>query len=180
MNCLRSLELWDRGFKSHSRHGCVCAFILCLCGQRPWDGLITRPRCPTVCEKWLRNWIRGLGPEWAGKAIEIKSLIQLYIWYFQEHNGTRTNGQNARFNFSRNRVHRSGDYIVIRHKSDQNRSAEPQSISFPSYRSQGQLSVRMYVQCICTDFFIIPRNPLRSKSSELNSLLYLLELKVSR
>jgi hypothetical protein len=34
--CLRhelssSLERWDRGFESHSRHGCLCAFILCLC-----------------------------------------------------------------------------------------------------------------------------------------------------
>jgi hypothetical protein len=28
MNCLRSLE--PCGFESHSRHGCLCAFILCL------------------------------------------------------------------------------------------------------------------------------------------------------
>jgi hypothetical protein len=25
---LRSLERWDRGFESHSRHGCLCALIL--------------------------------------------------------------------------------------------------------------------------------------------------------
>jgi hypothetical protein len=31
MNCLRSLERWDRGFESHSRYGCLCAFTLCLC-----------------------------------------------------------------------------------------------------------------------------------------------------
>jgi hypothetical protein len=31
MNCLRSLQRWDRGFESHSRHGCLSAFILCLC-----------------------------------------------------------------------------------------------------------------------------------------------------
>jgi hypothetical protein len=31
MNSLRSLESWDRGFKSHPRHGCLCAIILCLC-----------------------------------------------------------------------------------------------------------------------------------------------------
>jgi hypothetical protein len=31
MNCLRPLEHWDRGFESHSRHGCLCAFILCSC-----------------------------------------------------------------------------------------------------------------------------------------------------
>jgi hypothetical protein len=34
---------------------CVYAFIMCLCcpvfRQRPCDGLITRPRSPTVCEK---------------------------------------------------------------------------------------------------------------------------------
>jgi hypothetical protein len=33
----------------------VCAFILCLycpaCRQRPCDGLIPRPRSPTVCVK---------------------------------------------------------------------------------------------------------------------------------
>jgi hypothetical protein len=28
-NCLRSLERWDREFESHSRHGCLCAFIVC-------------------------------------------------------------------------------------------------------------------------------------------------------
>jgi hypothetical protein len=27
----RLLEHWDRGFESPSRHGCLCAFILCLC-----------------------------------------------------------------------------------------------------------------------------------------------------
>jgi hypothetical protein len=31
----------------------VC-FILCLCRQRPWDGLIPRPRSPTDC-LGLRN-----------------------------------------------------------------------------------------------------------------------------
>jgi hypothetical protein len=31
MNRLRPLKHWDRGFQSHSRHGCLCAFILCLC-----------------------------------------------------------------------------------------------------------------------------------------------------
>jgi hypothetical protein len=62
-----------RGFESHLRHGCLvcvcvysvivlsCVYVAAL--RRP------RPRKPTVCEKWLRNWIRGLGPEWAGRAI---------------------------------------------------------------------------------------------------------------
>jgi hypothetical protein len=31
MKYLRPLEPWDRGFESHSRHGCLSAFILCLC-----------------------------------------------------------------------------------------------------------------------------------------------------
>jgi hypothetical protein len=31
MNCLRSLEHWNRGFEFHSRHGSLCAFLLCLC-----------------------------------------------------------------------------------------------------------------------------------------------------
>jgi hypothetical protein len=31
MNCLPSLGRWDHGFESHSRHGCLCAFIVCLC-----------------------------------------------------------------------------------------------------------------------------------------------------
>jgi hypothetical protein len=51
MNCLRSLEHWDLGFDFHSRHGCLCEFILCLCCsvciKRPCDRLIPRPRRPT-------------------------------------------------------------------------------------------------------------------------------------
>jgi hypothetical protein len=31
MNRLRPFERWDRGFESHSKHGCLCAFILYLC-----------------------------------------------------------------------------------------------------------------------------------------------------
>jgi hypothetical protein len=30
MNCLRPLERWDRGFESHSRHGCLrlsCVYV---------------------------------------------------------------------------------------------------------------------------------------------------------
>jgi hypothetical protein len=29
-SCLLSLERWDHGFESHSKHGYLCAFILCL------------------------------------------------------------------------------------------------------------------------------------------------------
>jgi hypothetical protein len=31
MKRLRPLEHWGRGFEYHSGHGCLCAFILCLC-----------------------------------------------------------------------------------------------------------------------------------------------------
>jgi hypothetical protein len=40
MNRLRSLEHWDRGFESHSRHGCMCTFILCML-LRVGSGLAT-------------------------------------------------------------------------------------------------------------------------------------------
>jgi hypothetical protein len=60
---------------------CVYVFILGLCcpvfRQRPCDGLITRPRSPIISEKWLRNWIRGLGSEWAGRTIENKFSFRL-------------------------------------------------------------------------------------------------------
>jgi hypothetical protein len=59
MNCLRPLEHWDRGFESHSRHGCLSAFILfalsCVgnglaTGWSPVQGVL-----PTVLG--LGNWI---------------------------------------------------------------------------------------------------------------------------
>jgi hypothetical protein len=31
MKCLSSLERWDRGFESYSRHEGLFSFILCLC-----------------------------------------------------------------------------------------------------------------------------------------------------
>jgi hypothetical protein len=31
MDCLRPLEPWDRGLESHSRHGRLSTFFLCLC-----------------------------------------------------------------------------------------------------------------------------------------------------
>jgi hypothetical protein len=80
MNCLRSLGRWDRGFESHLRYEClVCVciysvFMLSCVKWRPCDELNTPPRTPTVCEKWLRNWIRDQGPEWAGRAIEKKNI----------------------------------------------------------------------------------------------------------
>jgi hypothetical protein len=40
-HCLRSLEHCDRGFESHSRHGCISTFILCLCCSYVGNGLAT-------------------------------------------------------------------------------------------------------------------------------------------
>jgi hypothetical protein len=61
MNRLRSLEHWDLGFESHSRHGCLCTFILCVgsglaTGWSPVQGVL-----PTVYG--LRNWKCGQGPQ---------------------------------------------------------------------------------------------------------------------
>jgi hypothetical protein len=58
MNWLHLLERWVPGFEPHSRHGCLCAFILCLCCSvcSSWSGhwLIPRPRNPTDCE-WIKE-----------------------------------------------------------------------------------------------------------------------------
>jgi hypothetical protein len=66
MSRLHPLDHWDRGFKSHSRHGCLFAFILCLCCSvcryRAYDGLIPFPRISNgdVCIKKLKNWSRSI------------------------------------------------------------------------------------------------------------------------
>jgi hypothetical protein len=69
------------------RHGYLCAFILCLCCSVyrwwPWDGLIPRPRSPTVCELLIWNRIRGLGAEWAGRATE-KKVSQKWRSYIRK------------------------------------------------------------------------------------------------
>jgi hypothetical protein len=61
MNRLRPLEHWDRGFESHSRHGCLCAFILCAD-----SGLVTgwypSKESYTLCIG-LRNWQSGQCPK---------------------------------------------------------------------------------------------------------------------
>jgi hypothetical protein len=66
MNCLRSLGHSDVGFESHSRHRCLCAFILCLycsvCRYPPCDGHIPRPRSPIVCVKMITEVNKRPGP----------------------------------------------------------------------------------------------------------------------
>jgi hypothetical protein len=80
MKSLCSLGRWYPGFESHSRYGClgVCMRLCCpVFRQRPCNGLITRPRSPTICEKWSWKWIRGEGPEWAGRAIGKKNPMKI-------------------------------------------------------------------------------------------------------
>jgi hypothetical protein len=75
MNLLRPLERLDRGFESHSGHGCLCAFILCLCcpvcagsglasGWSPVQEVL-----PSVYR--LRNWKSGQGPIKGCRATEV-------------------------------------------------------------------------------------------------------------
>jgi hypothetical protein len=54
------LKAWIFGV--YMRLFCVCV-VLCVGG-----GLATS--WSLVCEKWLRNWIRGQGPEWSERAIK--------------------------------------------------------------------------------------------------------------
>jgi hypothetical protein len=79
MNYLRSLERWDRGFESHSRHGCLCARLFCACvalcaggglatGWFPVQGVL-----PPVYR--LRNWRSGQGPTNGCRPIIITIMI---------------------------------------------------------------------------------------------------------
>jgi hypothetical protein len=60
--------------------GCVydlfCIYVVLCVGRGLVMGLITGPRSPTVCKKWLRNWIRGQGTERAGSVIEKKVKLK--------------------------------------------------------------------------------------------------------
>jgi hypothetical protein len=40
INCLRSLEHWDRGFEAHSSHGCLCACSGLAMGWSPVQGVL--------------------------------------------------------------------------------------------------------------------------------------------
>jgi hypothetical protein len=50
---------------------CMYAFILCLGSGLATGWSLVQGVLPSV-KKWLRNWKRGLGPEWAGRTIERK------------------------------------------------------------------------------------------------------------
>jgi hypothetical protein len=55
MNCFRSLERWDRGFESRSRHGCLycvrllCVYIVLHVGTGLATARSSRPSSPTDC-----------------------------------------------------------------------------------------------------------------------------------
>jgi hypothetical protein len=80
MNRPRPREHLDVGFESHSRHGCLCAFILCLCflcvdsglatGSSPIQGVL-----PTVYRiKKLKNWAKFQGSTTIQRERECGSL----------------------------------------------------------------------------------------------------------
>jgi hypothetical protein len=84
MNCLRLLGRWNREFESHSGHGflvyvCFYSVFVLSCVQvaalrradPPVKGVL-----PSV-KKWLRNWIRAQGPEWAGRATEESMVLKI-------------------------------------------------------------------------------------------------------
>jgi hypothetical protein len=68
-NCLRPLKHWDRGFESHSRHGCLCAFILCFVLFCVWRANPPFKESYRLCIG-LRNWKSGQGPTKVCSAIE--------------------------------------------------------------------------------------------------------------
>jgi hypothetical protein len=81
MKSLRPLEHWNLGFESHSRHECLCAFILCLCVlYRSLQAL--RRADPSSKESYrlcigLRNWKRGRGPTKGCRAKEKRKVWRL-------------------------------------------------------------------------------------------------------
>jgi hypothetical protein len=86
INCLRSLERWDHWFESHLMYGCLeCVCVYCVCVVLCLgSGFVTRWSLvqgvlPSV-KKWLRNWIRGLGSEWTGRAIETNSVDEIWTY----------------------------------------------------------------------------------------------------
>jgi hypothetical protein len=72
----RTLGLWVQiplkawMFGVYMRLFCVCVF-LCLGSSLAMGWPLIQGGLPPV-KKWLRNWIRGLGPEWPGRTIEGK------------------------------------------------------------------------------------------------------------
>jgi hypothetical protein len=75
LNCLRSLERWDRGFESLSRHGCLyCVRLYCVCFVLCVETL-RRADSPSK-----ESWKSGQGPIKGCRAIIIIK-VRLFIHY---------------------------------------------------------------------------------------------------
>jgi hypothetical protein len=92
MNCLRSLEHWDRGFEFYSRHECLCVrlfcvyVVLCIGIGLAMGWSLVQEVLPSV-KKRLRNWRRSQGPTEGCRAIDewvsvprgtVKRRVRLY------------------------------------------------------------------------------------------------------
>jgi hypothetical protein len=87
MYCLRLLKHWDRGFKSYLKHGCLCAFILCLCcpvfRYRPCDGMI--PVQGVLPKAWTvfvlsNTGIVGSNPTWSMDVCVLLFCLCAVLW----------------------------------------------------------------------------------------------------
>jgi hypothetical protein len=83
MNCLRLFELWDSGFESHSRHGCLCAFILYVCGVLFVGSVLAtvislERALPTLYR--LRNWKKKNDQDPTKDCSAIDRWIEIHVW----------------------------------------------------------------------------------------------------
>jgi hypothetical protein len=76
MKCLRPLEHWAREFESHSRHGRMCAFILCV-GKASWWTDHLSKESYQLCIG-LRHWKSDQGPTKGCRAIEWRNSNRLW------------------------------------------------------------------------------------------------------
>jgi hypothetical protein len=83
MNCLRWHEHWDRGFESHSSHGCLCvysvfAFALCV-GSSLATGLsLVQGVLPSV-QKKMTKLMKSPGPNKGLSAINERMGYPYYM-----------------------------------------------------------------------------------------------------
>jgi hypothetical protein len=65
MNCFRSLECWNHGFESHSKHGCLCVRLFCVCfvlcvgsGIATGWSLVQEVQGPTKSCRAINEWMK--------------------------------------------------------------------------------------------------------------------------